>query len=131
MVRSVPGVSSRDRQELGQLGEQAAAEHLTRRGFRILERNYRTRWGELDIVAFDGRVLVFCEVKTRRHTSGGVVPLQSVHAHKRSQVRRIAGRWLRDRTGHPYAEVLRFDAVGVTFDNVGRLVRLEHMEGAF
>jgi putative endonuclease len=125
------GVSSGGRQELGQLGEQVAAEHLIRRGFRILERNYRTRWGELDIVAFDGRVLVFCEVKTRRASGSGVPPLDSVHAHKRGQVRRIAGSWLRDRTGHPYAEVLRFDAVGVTFDHVGRLVRLEHLEGAF
>ena len=54
------------RRRLGQLGEQLAAEHLVRLGFEIVERNYRTRWGELDIVAFDGRTLAFCEVKTRR-----------------------------------------------------------------
>ena len=50
------------RQRLGSTGERLAAEHLERRGFAILERNYRTRWGELDLIAFDGRVLVFCEV---------------------------------------------------------------------
>ncbi|MGZ4219172.1 MAG: YraN family protein [Solirubrobacteraceae bacterium] len=50
------------RRHLGQLGEQLAAEHLVRRGFEIVERNYRTRWGELDIIAFDGRILAFCEV---------------------------------------------------------------------
>src|SRR5947209_15299859 len=64
--RSVTSVSSDLRRRLGQLGEQLAAEHLVRRGFRIMERNYRTRWGELDIVAFDGHTLAFCEVKTRR-----------------------------------------------------------------
>jgi putative endonuclease len=53
------------RPQLGRLGEQLAAEHLIRRGFQIVERNYRTRWGELDIVAYDGRTLAFCEVKTR------------------------------------------------------------------
>ena len=50
------------RHRLGRLGEQLAADHLARCGFEILQRNYRTRWGELDIVAFDGRTLAFCEV---------------------------------------------------------------------
>ena len=53
------------RRQLGDAGEQLAADHLARRGFQILDRNYRTRWGELDIVACDGRTIVFCEVKTR------------------------------------------------------------------
>jgi putative endonuclease len=56
-------VSDDPRHHLGRLGEQLAAEHLVRRGFRIVERNYRTRWGELDIVAYDGQTLAFCEVK--------------------------------------------------------------------
>jgi len=50
-------MSSDPRHRLGTTGERLAAEHLTRRGYRIVERNYRTRWGELDIVAFDGRTL--------------------------------------------------------------------------
>ena len=62
IVRSVRRVSEDRRHLLGALGERLAAEHLERLGFRIVERNYRTRWGELDIVAFDGRVLAFCEV---------------------------------------------------------------------
>ena len=119
------------RPELGRLGEQLAAEHLVRRGFQIVERNYRTRWGELDIVAFDGHTLAFCEVKTRRLSRPGRTPLESVHARKRSQVRKMAGRWLTDRTDRPYADNLRFDAIGVTFDPSGRLVSLEHLEGAF
>jgi putative endonuclease len=124
-------VSSVVRHHLGQRGEQLAAEHLERRGFAVLERNYRTRWGELDIVAFDGRTLAFCEVKTRRIAHAGAAPLDAVRAHKRSQVRKMAGQWLNERTDHPYAEVLRFDAIGVTFDSVGSLVRIEHIEDAF
>ena len=119
------------RSELGRLGEQLAAEHLVRRGFEIVERNYRTRWGELDIVAFDGQTLTFCEVKTRRMAAGGASPLEAVRALKRSRVRRMAGSWLIERTERPRADKLRFDAIGVTFDLAGRLVSLEHLEGAF
>ena len=119
------------RPELGRLGEQLAAEHLVRRGFQIVERNYRTRWGELDIVAFDGRTLAFCEVKTRRVSRSGAVPLEAVRSLKRSRVRKMAGRWLSERSDRPYAEKLRFDAIGVSIDRSGRLVGLEHVEGAF
>ena len=115
--------------QLGQHGEDLAAEHLARRGFRILERNYRTRWGELDIVAFDGRVLTFCEVKTRRATSRS--PFESIRGYKRSRVRKMAGQWLAERKDRPYARLLRFDAIAVTLDAAGRLVALEHLEGAF
>lgn len=119
------------RSELGRRGEQLAAEHFVRRGFQIVERNYRTRWGELDIVAFDGQTLAFCEVKTRRAPAGGANPLEAVRSTKRSRVRRMAGSWLIERTDRPRAANLRFDAIGVTFDRAGRLVSLEHLEGAF
>ena len=119
------------RQELGRRGEQLAAEHLIRRGFEIVERNYRTRWGELDIIASNGNALVFCEVKTRRVVQSGAEPLDAVNVRKRSQVRKMAGQWLVARTDRPYAEKLRFDAIGVTFDPAGTLVRIEHVEDAF
>jgi len=119
------------RHQLGATGEQLAAEHLERLGYRIMERNYRTRWGELDIVAFDGRTLAFCEVKTRRAGGRAGSPLEAVSPAKRAQVRRMAGRWLVDRRERPYAEVLRFDAIGVSFDAGAHLVSLEHVEGAF
>ena len=67
-------------------GERLAAEHLVRRGYRILERNYRTRWGELDIVAFDGATLAFCEVKTRRLGGRHGQPRSKpVHPRKRAR----------------------------------------------
>jgi putative endonuclease len=119
------------RQELGRLGETLAADHLVKRGFRILERNYRSRWGELDIIAFDGRTIAFCEVKTRRAHPDARTPLESVHPRKRAQVRKMAASWLAERTERPYAENLRFDAIGIALDASGRLARIEHLEGAF
>ena len=119
------------RQRLGQIGEKLAAEHLVRRGYRIIERNYRTRWGELDIIAYDGRTLAFCEVKTLRTSDEQRSPLESIRANKRMRIRRMATRWLVQRTDRPRADQLRFDAIGVTVDPSGRLARLEHLEGAF
>jgi putative endonuclease len=124
-------VSENPRQRLGRLGERLAADHLARRGFSILERNYRTRWGELDIVAFDGRTLAFCEVKTRRLRRPGARGLEAVGPRKQARVRKMASSWMRTRTARPYAASIRFDAIGVTFDAGGRLVSLEHLEGAF
>jgi putative endonuclease len=119
------------RARLGRLGEQLACEHLTRRGFEILDRNYMTRWGELDVVAFDGRTLVFCEVKTRRLAPGGGHPFDALGTVKQMRVRKMARRWLGERTARPYATALRFDAIGVTFDLAGELVGIEHLEAAF
>jgi putative endonuclease len=126
-------VSDDPRHRLGILGERLAAEHLVRRGFQILERNYRTRWGELDIIAFDGHTLSFCEVKTRRLGRAGaaVTPLEAIRPRKRSRVRRMAGSWLHERRGPVFAPAIRCDAIGVTFDRAGRLVAIEHLEGVF
>ncbi len=117
------------RRDLGRAGEQAAAHHLQRLGFEILERNYRTRWGELDLIAYDGRTLVFCEVKTRR--TRGSQPLDALGAGKQRRVRRMAMRWLTERSDRPRAPELRFDAIGVTMDGHGQLIAVEHLEGAF
>lgn len=117
------------RRALGRSGEQVAAEHLERLGFDVIERNYRTRWGELDLVAYDGRTLVFCEVKTRRVGAGE--PFEALHAGKQRRVRRMAASWLAERADRPRAPDLRFDAVGVMIDGQGALVALEHLEGAF
>lgn len=124
-------MSSDIRHQLGRAGEELAAEHLIKRGYSIVERNYRTRWGELDIIAYDGETLAFCEVKTRRLRPGEGNPLEAVRGQKRSRIRKMAGRWLIERTGRPYAEELRFDAIGITFEPSGRLASIEHLEGAF
>jgi putative endonuclease len=127
-----------DRREIGRRGEELAADHLARRGFSIIERNFRTRFGELDIVAFDGRTLVFCEVKSRRCSGAqsrcgqtAALAFQSLHPRKRHQVRRMANIWMSNRLERPYAPLVRFDAIGVTFEAGGELVSLDHLEGAF
>jgi putative endonuclease len=117
--------------KLGQAGEQIAADHLVRRGFTIIERNYRTRYGELDIIVSDGRTLVFCEVKTRLASRDGRDPLESVDRRKQVQLRRMAARWLVERPDRPRVADLRFDAIGITLDQEGRLLRLDHLEAAF
>jgi putative endonuclease len=117
--------------EMGRRGEELAAEHLERLGYRVLARNYRTRSGELDLVLADeaGKTIVFCEVKTRRLGSGR--PFDALHDPKRLQVRRVAIEWLTRERDRPRWADLRFDAVGVTLDARGRLVRLDHLEAAF
>jgi putative endonuclease len=124
-------VPSDPRRRLGQLGEQLAADHLVRRGFEIVERNYRTRWGELDIVAYDGRILAFCEVKSRRVAHDRRKAFEALHTPKRNQVRKMAACWLIERSQRPFANEVRFDAIGVTFSPDGRLLGIEHLEGAF
>ena len=118
------------RQHLGRLGEQLALDHLERLGYALVARNHRTRWGELDLVVADARALVFVEVKTRRATGAGRA-WENLHAAKRAQVRRIAAAFLAEVPGRPSRDEIRFDAVGVTIDGRGRLVALDHLEGAF
>jgi putative endonuclease len=122
-------MASDPRRTLGRLGEQLAAEHFANRGCRLLARNHQTRFGELDLVVADGETLVFCEVKTCR--AGRIEPWDKLHVGKRSQVRRMASAWLNDVRDRPFFTAIRFDAVGVLVDDDDRLVRLDHLEGAF
>jgi len=122
-------MTSDARRTLGRLGEDLAAAHVERLGWRIVARNHRTRLGEIDLIALDDRALVFAEVKTCR--AGRYRPWDNLHAHKRSQVRRLAGAYLHDTAERPFFDVLRFDAIGVLVDASGGLVRLDHLEGAF
>lgn len=115
---------------VGRAGERYAREHLERLGFVVLATGARTRWGEIDLIAHDGRFLVFCEVKARVGR-GGAMPWTSLHERKRRQVRRLAAAWLSETTDRPTGRDVRFDAIGVLLDPSGRLVRLEHVEAAF
>jgi putative endonuclease len=119
------------RQHLGRTGEDLALAHLRRLGFELVVRNHRTRWGEIDLVVHDASTLVFVEVKTRRASGVGRGPWEALHDRKRAQVRRMAAAYLADVQDRPRAVELRFDAIGVIIDARGRLVRLDHLEGAF
>lgn len=118
------------RQHLGRTGERIAREHLERLGYRVVAANHRTRFGEIDLIVCDDRWLVFVEVKARR-TGGLESSLQAVSPEKCRRVRRMAAAWLVEAADRPRSRELRFDVVGVTFDRQGRLVRLDHLEGAF
>jgi len=126
------------RRELGRLGEQLAATHLERLGFRCVERNARTRHGEIDLIVFDGCTIAFVEVKTRRVGSReqSIAPEQQplawLRVRQRARVRRLAAGWLSDhRRDRPSARTIRFDAVGVIVDGRGRLLCLDHVEAAW
>ena len=119
------------RRHLGQTGERLALEHLARLGYAPVARNHRTRFGEIDLIVFDGRTLVFVEVKTRRAGGSGPVPWEALHARKQAQVRRMAAAWLAEVQDRPRSTELRFDAIGVVIDARGALVRLDHLEDAF
>ena len=125
-----------DRRRLvGALGEDVARRHLEARGFEVLDANFRTRQGELDVVVADDRHLVFCEVKTRvvaGPPGGDIGPFAAIGARKRCQLRLMAREWLARRGREaPWRAELRFDAIGIELDPRGRLIRLEHLEGAF
>jgi putative endonuclease len=126
------------RRALGRLGEQLALAHLERLGFATLARNVRTRHGEIDLIVSDARTLVFVEVKTRRAPSAErrlapeAQPLAWLRPRQQARIRRLACAWLSDSSRpRSRAGTIRFDAIGVTVDRRGRLVELEHVEGAW
>jgi putative endonuclease len=121
------------RQRIGRSAEDLVASRLARSGWEIVERNARTRFGELDIVALDGRALVFVEVKAGRESSafGPERPILGVDRRKQRRVRRLATAWMSERRDAPYYAEIRFDAIGVTFDRNGQVIELEHLIGAF
>lgn len=113
--------------ELGARGERIAAAYLTDVGLRLLDRNWRCREGELDIVARDGSALVFCEVKTRRAVGYGH-PVEAVTPAKQRRLRLLAQRWLATHDEH--ARDVRFDVVGVLV-RPERPALVTHVRAAF
>lgn len=95
--------------DYGHLAEAAAAELLTGRGYRLVAANYRCRAGEVDLIAWDGPVLVFVEVKARRREAAGA-PIEAIDGRKLRRLRAVAGHYLAThfRGGEPPC---RFDAV--------------------
>lgn len=114
------------KEDLARAGEAAAAEYLEAHGLRILERNFRCKVGEVDLVAVDGHALVFVEVKTRRGTAFGR-PSEAVGPAKQARLRRLAAWYLAEKRP-PHRDV-RFDVVEV----LGRpgAFRITHLPSAF
>ena len=116
------------RRSVGKRGEEEAARFLQKRGFAILDRNVRSRLGEIDLVARDGKSLVFVEVKARRE-GGGDPPQAGVTEAKQRRLAQLAQQYLK------YKRIpegpCRFDVVAVTLDGQDRVKTLRHFPAAF
>lgn len=112
---------------LGDRGERAAARYLKRQGYRILARQSRSQIGEIDLIAMDGRTVVFVEVKTRTSQAAGH-PAEAITAAKRRQLTRTALAWLKRRDLLDCS--CRFDVVAITWQT-GRAPVIEHFKNAF
>lgn len=114
------------KQVLGREGEQIAERYLRKKGYRVVERNYRCPVGELDLIFLDRRVIVFVEVKTRLDERFGG-PVESVNPRKQRKMIKTALFFLSEHKLH-HREA-RFDVVGISF--AGREPVVEHIQNAF
>ena len=115
------------RLSLGRAGEDRAAQYLKDMGYIIVERNYRCRLGEIDIVARDGPVMVFVEVRTRSGSGFGTA-LESVVYKKQLKVRQVASQYLQHR--ECFDVPVRFDVLALTL-GPGSAAEIEHVKNAF
>ncbi len=121
------GPGKRHNRDVGRLGERLAARHLVKKGHRILERNWRSRTGEIDLIsALPDGTIVFTEVKTRRGEQHGA-PLEAVNDAKFQQVMRVAQDYLR--RWRLEQRPVRCDLIGITVPREGGAPVLEHIEG--
>jgi len=111
---------------IGKSGEDLAVRYLENQGYTIVERNYRLRIGEIDIIARDGEFLVFVEVKTRRSSCFGS-PFEAVNLRKQRQISRVALAYMTRQ--HCGDVAVRFDVVAVYLDQ--RASRVELIKNAF
>jgi len=116
------------RHELGRRGEEAAVAYLQAHGYIILDRNFRCRWGEIDIVARQARTLVFVEVRTRTASPLGSAE-ESIGPQKKARLRRLAAYYLY-RTGRGEVDC-RFDVIAITADANGNIRELRLFTDAF
>ncbi len=109
------------------MGERLAEQHLLARGYAVVDRNVRTREGEIDIIALDGETLAFVEVRARRGTRMGTA-VESVTPAKQRRMVALAEAYGADRDDLP--EGRRIDVIAIDFTPDGRLLSLEHFENA-
>lgn len=112
----------------GQLGERAAERYLKRLGYIIVARGQRGDLGELDLIAVDGRTIVFVEVKTRR-TEGGGFPAEAVDLEKQRRMTRLALSYLKRHDLLEYS--CRFDVIGITWPLGVKQPTIQHIKAAF
>ncbi len=112
----------------GNRGERLAAKHLRRQGYTIIARQYTNRFGEIDLIARDGEITVFVEVKTRKSDAAGH-PAEAVTAHKQRQLTRVALGYLKQQ--RLLESPARFDVVAILWPDDGSTPSLTHYRNAF
>jgi len=113
---------------LGKKAEEAASEYLSKKGYKIVARNFRCSFGEMDIIAEDADVLVFVEVRSRRSSFYGL-PQESVDWLKQQKLRRLASYYLK--INNVSDRKCRFDVIGILFDQDKKVKSLELIQDAF
>jgi putative endonuclease len=112
----------------GKIGEDIASRHISKNGYTLLERNFRSRYGEIDIIAKDEKFLVFIEVKTRKGTKFGY-PREAVDGFKQTKIKDIAGLYLSKKK--LWDSNIRFDVVEVILDEFDELKSISLIKNAF
>lgn len=126
-VRPEPVEGRNRRRSLGDFGERVAAAHLEAQGYRIVDRNFRTREGEIDIVAEKEGCLAFVEVRTRRGREMGTAA-ESITPRKQQRLLALAQAYLQAHEDAPVRQ--RIDVITVSLAADGRVLAVEHIEGA-
>jgi len=115
-----------EKQNIGKLGEDIAAKYLEKHGFKILERNYRKPWGEIDIVAENNRELIFFEVKTQKNYLEWN-PEENVNTHKKHQLSRIIMTYLKERR-FPESQDWRIDILAIKLNMETKNAEIKHIK---
>ena len=123
MTREIPT----KRKEIGAIGEKLATDYLKKRGYKIIQRNFRCRDGEIHIIVQKGECLVFVEVRTKRSTAFGT-PEESIGSFKKEKLISLANAYLQSCDNVPLS--WRIDVVAVELGPNNKVSRLEHIENA-
>jgi putative endonuclease len=116
------------KKEVGKLGEDIASSHIFKNGYSIIERNFRTKFGEIDIIAKDHKYIAFIEVKTRKGTRFGY-PREAVDKFKQSKIKNIASLYLAKKK--LWDSSVRFDVVEIILDDKNDVKSVVLIKNAF
>jgi putative endonuclease len=120
--------TGKERQFLGRQGEEEATAYLVKQGYKIIQRNFRCPWGEIDIIAQKGPVLVFIEVRSYKTNNFGL-PQESIKRAKQKKVRQVASFYLK-KAGQLEMPV-RLDVLALKFNQKNEVTQLTHLKNAF
>lgn len=127
---SFPFYMTYDTKHLGETGENMAEKYLLDHKYTIMERNYRNKIGEIDIIAKKNRVIVFIEVKTRNSIHADYfLPEQSVNFRKQSKLRKLGEMYI-NQHNYPKDQEWQIDIISIILDKLSKEARINHIENA-